>query len=69
MTRCASAKQLVGRRIVAFDARPFQDGRGGTAHWPIIWLDDGSFLSFEVEETDTGDYGIRVEKRWLRQEK
>ncbi len=63
MTRVPSARELVGRRIVAFDARPFPDDKGGTAHDSIITLDDGSTLEFKVEETDHGsDYGVSVKR-------
>lgn len=59
--RMPYARELVGRRIVAFDPRPFPDGRGGTAHAPYITLDDGSQLRFLVEETDSAlGYGIRI---------
>lgn len=57
----ASAKLLVGRRITAYDARRFLRGRGRqVAHDPIIIIDDGAFLSFTVEETDSGEHGVRV---------
>lgn len=57
----ATAKQLVGRRIVAVDFRPFPTGRGrGRATNPVITLDDGSVLTFEVEETEGLDYGVEI---------
>lgn len=58
--RMVSERQLVGRRIIKFSPCPFSDGRGGTAHDPVITLDDGSRLTFIVEETDTGEYGVFV---------
>jgi hypothetical protein len=27
---------------------------------PVIWLDDGSYLRFVTEETDTGEYGTWI---------
>lgn len=61
MKRMPSARELIGRKIVGFDANPFDDGRGSKAHDPHIWLDDGSRLRFVVEELDSGgDYGVFV---------
>jgi hypothetical protein len=60
MSRMPSAKSLVGRKIVSFEPNPFPDGRGGTAHAPVLFLDDGTILRFVVKETDVGDYGIRI---------
>lgn len=62
----ASARLLVGRRIIGYDARRFQGrrsirGRGQqVAHAPIILLDNGASLSFTVEETDGGEYGVCI---------
>ena len=50
--------QLVGRRIVAVDLRPFNDGRGGTTTAPLLKLDDGTSIWFSVHETETDSYGI-----------
>jgi hypothetical protein len=61
-----SKRQLVGRRIIDFDPGTFDDARGGKAHDPVITLNDGSVLSFSVEETDTGNYGIRITKTKLK---
>ena len=58
--RVPSARELLGRTIVAVEQRTFPDGRGGTAHDPKITLDDGSVLTFTVEETEQGDYGVFV---------
>lgn len=55
-----SARSLVGRRIVAFDPGPFNDGRGGTAHNPSITLDNGVVLRFMTEETECGEYGTFI---------
>lgn len=60
----ASARHLVGRRIVAVDMRSFKSGEGRgkrVCHDPVVTLDDGSVLSFVVEETDSGDcYGVSI---------
>ncbi len=52
------AKDLVGRRVVALTPNPFDDGRGGVSYDPQIELDNGAILTFTVDETDTGDYGV-----------
>lgn len=64
----ASKRLLVGRTITGFDTRKFRADRHGTvragtamwAHNPIITLDNGATLTFSVEETEHGDYGVRV---------
>jgi hypothetical protein len=56
--RPASARLLVGRRIVGYDPRPFDDGRGGVAHNPAIVLDNGAQLTFTTEETEVSEYGV-----------
>jgi len=56
--KIATARLLIGRKIVAFDLRPFDDGRNGTAHSPIFTLDNGATITFTTEETDIGDYGV-----------
>ena len=57
--KLATARLLVGRKIVAFDARPFDDGRGGTAHDPCITLDNGAVLVFSVQELEhAAGYGV-----------
>lgn len=61
MSRCPSARELVGKRITAFRANPSKDGAGGTYHDPCITLDDGTSLRFVVQETDEGaSYGVLV---------
>lgn len=62
MSRMVSARQLVGRTIVAFDARPFDSGKKSVAHRPHITLDDGGVLYFVTEETEGGDYGTFIGK-------
>jgi hypothetical protein len=56
------ARHLVGKKIVAFHANPWPDSRGGTAHNPVIVLNDGTELHFVVEETNTGEYGVLVSR-------
>jgi hypothetical protein len=48
-----------GRTIVKSEARPFPDDRGNTVYNPRLTLDDGTTVSFMVEETET-DYGVRI---------
>lgn len=48
-----------GLRIVRVELNPFDDGRGGHAYNPVIVLADGSRLRFEVQETESGEYGVR----------
>lgn len=61
----ATARLLVGRTIVAFDARPFDDvsERGKkikTCYDPIFTLDSGARVTFMVDETNSGDvYGVK----------
>jgi len=47
-----------GKVVDRVDWRQFDDGRGGTAHDPLIVFTDGSALVFMTEETNTGDYGV-----------
>lgn len=51
-------RQIVGRRIVAVDWRPFDDGHGGMTYDPVFELDNGTALVFTVQETECGEYGI-----------
>jgi ribosomal protein L37AE/L43A len=39
---------------------PFDDGKGGIAHAPIIRLEGGAYLSFVTQETDVGEYGTEI---------
>lgn len=68
--RMVAAREIVGRRIVAFRPNPSADGKigmGGRAaivHYPEIELDDGSVLYFVTEEVDEGaDYGTFIGRR------
>lgn len=58
--RPARPQDVEGRRIAKLHLNRFADGRGGFACDPVIVLDDGTRLYFEVQETDAGGYGIRV---------
>ena len=42
------------------DYRPFDGGCGYTVTDPVITLDDGRRLYFLVEETETGQYGVKL---------
>ncbi len=56
--RMVSAREIVGRRIVAFDPGTTRqaDGPGyRTIHYPSITLDDGSRLFFCAEELPSAD--------------
>lgn len=59
-SRMVSARELVGRRIVAF--RPgthVEDGK--VMHEPAIDLDDGTTLVFMAEEHPQGEeYGVWI---------
>lgn len=63
-------KHLIGRRIVAVDMRPFKTGPRGherTCHDPCVTLDDGSVLTFAVEETEEGaSYGVDIVRQISR---
>ncbi len=56
----ATTKHLIGRTIIAVQMRPFRDGRGGTAHAPLVTLDDGRKVWFVTEETEIGEYGTLI---------
>jgi hypothetical protein len=51
-----SARELVGKRIVAFDPGAHEDPEYKTVHTPRITLEDGSYLYFVAEETSDGAY-------------
>ena len=60
-----AAQLLVGKRIASVDVRAFDpnlydSGRGPETYDPVIGFTDGSFLVFAVDETDVGEYGIRL---------
>ena len=68
MTRRALARifeALVGRTVVAVDPHIF-DADPAHGRWtsdPTIVFDDGSALSFIVDETEIGEYGIHPVRR------
>ncbi len=59
-------RDIIGKRIVAVRLNRFNTGRstgnGGKA-WsfdPTFVLDDGTAVSFVVDETEVGEYGIHI---------
>jgi hypothetical protein len=53
----ATARLLVGRKIVGFELNSWKD-ENGTHYNPIITLDNGASISFSVTETESGaEYG------------
>jgi hypothetical protein len=54
----ARVLRAVGRRITRVDLNPFDDGRGGQATAPVLHLDDGTRLRFDVQETESLAYGV-----------
>ncbi len=54
----ATKKLLIGRKIVGFSLGAFPNGRGGKAYNPIITLDNGARLMFDVTETEFSIYGV-----------
>lgn len=56
----ANKKSLIGRTIVDVQFHPFVDGRGGTAHEPVLLLDNGRSVYFETEETEFSRYGTAI---------
>lgn len=53
-------KWIVGKTVASVDMGRFSDGRGGTAHTPVIEFTDGSKILFSTEETDVGEYGTSI---------
>lgn len=57
-----SAKEIVGKRIIGFESRPFDAGRVGykqMVHNPKIILDDNSVLIFIAEMGETSE-GVKI---------
>lgn len=52
------AAAITGARIEAVHLRPFDNGRGGEGTDPVLQLSTGDSLSFVVDETDVGEYGV-----------
>jgi hypothetical protein len=55
---------LIGRKILAVDWNVFLTGRSGHPRStdPVLFLDDGTSISFVVIETEIGEYGVEVRK-------
>ena len=51
---------IEGKTIAYVALRPFDDGKGGTAHDPVIGFTDGSKIAFVTEETEVGAYGTTI---------
>lgn len=60
--RRQGGRRLIGRTIVDVDIRPVWDAeRGRYTTDPVLYLDNGARVTFNVEETGSGsDYGIRL---------
>ena len=56
----ATAKELVGRKIIAVNFRRFSDGKRGWAFRPLITLDNGRRIWFTAQETELGEYGVKI---------
>jgi hypothetical protein len=63
LIHAVTKRTLVGKTIVGFEQRPFRNGRGGFSTNPIIRLSDGTELTFQVEETEQLEYGVRIRRR------
>lgn len=53
-------KHLIGRKIEHVVLNKFDDGMGGTATDPFINLDNGATLRFVAQETEVGEYGVKL---------
>jgi len=62
MTAKETARALRGRRIVRVEMRPFSTGvrLNPWSYAPRLTLDDGTLVTFSVDETEIGEYGISV---------
>ena len=60
MKRGVRSGEIVGKKIVGYNERKFEDGRGGYACDPVFILSDGSMLTFMVVETESLQYGISI---------
>jgi hypothetical protein len=65
ITTATLAARLVGLTIVAVDLRPFDANMNSStnrprAFNPILTLSDGSRVTFLVQETEVGDYGVEI---------
>jgi hypothetical protein len=60
MSKPSAKKLLTGRTIVEVELQPFKDGKGGTAHNPILTLDNGAEISFIAQPTENGRLGVGI---------
>ncbi len=56
----ATKRDLIGRRIIGVEWRPFPDGKGRTATNPALILDNGRRVYFTTQETEIGEYGTEI---------
>lgn len=63
-------RDLIGRTIVAVDMQKFHTGRKDRpfSFKPVFTLDNGKMLTFGVDETEVGEYGIDITV-WSRKKK
>mgnify|MGYP001582537152 CR=1 FL=1 len=52
-------KWIIGKTVASVDMQPYDDGRGGTAHDPVITFTDGSSIRFQIEDTE-GAMGVDI---------
>ena len=62
----STARAMVGRTIVDVDLHPFDPENAGQvdgdeyAYNPVVTLDDGTRLFFVVQESEIGEYGVKI---------
>lgn len=52
-------RRILGRRITRVEMNKFRDG-DAWAYDPIIYLDNGKIVRFEVKKTKTGKFSITL---------
>jgi len=60
----AKTRHLKNRKIVAVEWRPFKAGylaATRTTYDPILYLDNGTALIIDVDETEVGRYGVHFQ--------
>jgi hypothetical protein len=57
--RSRNYRRIVGKRVRSVRLRSFRD-RSGTYSDPMIEFEGGIFLSFHVQETQCGSYGVEL---------
>ncbi len=62
MSTAKELRHLIGKRVRSIRLRPFDASNGGgRAFAPIIEFEDGSRLTFNVQEVEAaGDYGVEL---------